>query len=450
MGSSHTFSAENKHVAVIGSGISGLSAAWLLSKTMRVTLYEANGLLGGHSNTVMVPTDHAEIAVDTGFIVYNERNYPNLVALFEQTRVETQKSTMSFAVSLEDGKLEYSGSGLNGLLGQRENIIRPRFWAMVSDVFRFYREAPQVLNSDRYLQTSLGEYLDLNSYSENFVNDHLLPMGAAIWSASAQEMRAYPLHAFVRFFVSHGLLSLNDRPQWRTVTGGSRRYVDRLAQDISGEIRLNTQVVNIRRDNDEVSVTDSNGNTDHFTDIIIAAHADQALRMLDDASPEEQRLLGAFRYTANTAVLHSDRSLMPKRKRTWSSWNYIGEKGAANNKSLCVTYWMNELQNIDRKHPLFVTLNPTRKIASERIIKSINYQHPLFDRGALDAQRDLWQLQGNQNTWFCGAYFGYGFHEDGLQAGLAAAEGLAGVKRPWNVENQSSRISQPVWHEAAQ
>lgn len=450
MSSSPSPSVEKKHVAVVGSGISGLSAAWLLSKSMRVTLYEANDRLGGHSNTVMAPADQGEIAVDTGFIVYNERNYPNLVALFEKTGVKTQKSTMSFAVSLNQGRLEYSGSGLNGLFGQRGNIIRPRFWFMISDVLRFYREAPQVLNSDRYLHASLGEYLDINDYGENFVNDHLLPMGAAIWSASAQEMRDYPLHAFVRFFVSHGLLSLNDRPQWRTVTGGSRKYVERLAQDISGEIRLNTQVVNITRDANEVLVTDNIGNTDRFTHIVIATHADQALGMLGDANPDELRLLGAFRYTANTAVLHTDQSLMPKRKRIWSSWNYIGEKDAADNKSLCVTYWMNALQDIDRKHPLFVTLNPTREIASEQIIKTINYQHPLFDRSALSAQRELWQLQGRRNTWFCGAYFGYGFHEDGLQSGLAAAESLAGVKRPWNIDNQSSRISQPVWCEVAQ
>lgn len=449
MSNSHPFSGNKKHIAVIGTGISGLSAAWLLSKTARVTVYEENSRLGGHSNTIMVARGKTEIAVDTGFIVYNERNYPNLVALFETCGVETQESNMSFAVSLNEGGLEYSGSGLNGLFGQRRNIIRPRFWSMVSDVLRFYREAPSVLDADNCVQTSLGEYLRFYNYSDDFVENHLLPMGAAIWSASADEMRAYPVQAFVRFFVSHGLLSLKDRPQWRTVTGGSRRYVERLAQTISGDIRLNTRVESIKRINDGVMVTDCKGHTERFTDVVIAAHADQALAMLDDPSFEEQKLLGAFRYTANSAVLHSDASLMPRRRRIWSSWNYTGDQNSAEKQPLCVTYWMNKLQSIDEKYPLFVTLNPTKPIAAEKIIKVIDYEHPLFDLRALEAQRALHVLQGKRNTWFCGAYFGYGFHEDGLQAGLAVAEGLAGLKRPWNVPNASSRISQPSESEAS-
>lgn len=449
MSNSHPFSGNKKHIAVIGTGISGLSAAWLLSKTARVTVYEENSRLGGHSNTIMVARGKTEIAVDTGFIVYNERNYPNLVALFETCGVETQESNMSFAVSLNEGGLEYSGSGLNGLFGQRRNIIRPRFWSMVSDVLRFYREAPSVLDADNCAQTSLGEYLRFYNYSDDFVENHLLPMGAAIWSASADEMRAYPVQAFVRFFVSHGLLSLKDRPQWRTVTGGSRRYVERLAQAISGDIRLNTRVESIKRITDGVMVTDCKGHTERFTDVVIAAHADQALAMLDDPSFEEQKLLGAFRYTANNAVLHSDTSLMPRRRRIWSSWNYTGDHNSAEKQPLCVTYWMNKLQSIDEKYPLFVTLNPTKPIADEKIIKVIDYEHPLFDLRALEAQRALHVLQGKRNTWFCGAYFGYGFHEDGLQAGLAVAEGLAGLKRPWNVPNASSRISQPSESEAS-
>lgn len=441
---------ERKRVAVIGSGISGLSAAWLLSKTMPVTLYESERQLGGHSNTVSLATESGNIPVDTGFIVYNERNYPNLVALFNETEVATQESDMSFAVSLDGGAMEYSGSGLNGLIGQRGNIIRPRFWSMMRDVMRFYRDVPSVLTSDIFAYLTLGEYLDQHGYGDAFIDDHLLPMGAAIWSASAKEMRSYPLIAFVRFFVSHGLLSLNDRPQWRTVKGGSRNYVDRLARDVSGGIRINTKVVAIARKEGQVFVTDSSGNTDCFTDVIIATHADQALGMLIDADNEENYLLGAFKYTENQAYLHSDVALMPKRKRIWSSWNYIGQKGDDGGQSVCVTYWMNRLQNIDPRHPLFVTLNPTRDIASDRVFKTINYKHPLFDVSALNAQRRLWQMQGKRNTWFCGAYFGYGFHEDGLQAGLAAAEGLAGVKRPWRVGNESSRITLPTWLMAAE
>lgn len=449
MSNSHAFSGHTKHVAVIGSGISGLSAAWLMSKTARVTLYEENDRLGGHSNTITVPCGQSEMAVDTGFIVYNERNYPNLVALFDECGVETQKSSMSFAVSLDEGRLEYSGSGLNGLFGQRSNMIRPRFWSMVRDVLRFYREAPSVLDSDNFIAISLGDYLNFYDYGDEFVEKHLLPMGAAIWSASADEMRAYPVQAFVRFFVSHGLLSFKDRPQWRTVTGGSRCYVERLAQAISGDIRLKTKVARIKRTKDGVLVTDSKGNTDRFTDVVIAAHADQALAMLDDASVEEHKLLGAFRYTANSAVLHSDESLMPKRRRIWSSWNYTGEQNNAAQQPLCVTYWMNKLQSLDETYPLFVTLNPTRPIAAEKIIKVIDYEHPLFDHRAMEAQRALHVLQGNRNTWFCGAYFGYGFHEDGLQAGLAVAEALAGIKRPWTIPDASSRIAQPAKSEAA-
>lgn len=435
--------ANQKHIAVIGSGISGLSAAWLISKTMRVTLYESDTRLGGHSNTVIAKTQHGSTPVDTGFIVYNERNYPNLIALFNEIGVETQESSMSFAVSLNDGNLEYSGSGLNGLLGQRSNIFKPRFWFMVKDVLRFYKEAPLVINSNDYSDVTLGEYLDANNYGKSFVNEHLLPMGAAIWSASAKEMRAYPLQAFVRFFVSHGLLTLNDRPQWRTVKGGSRRYVERLSQSINGDIRLNTPVVKIERNDNGVIVHDSNGRIDHYDGIVIATHADQALSILSDASQQETQLLSAFSYTPNTAVLHTDANLMPKRKRTWSSWNYIEGQEEHTNKSLCVTYWMNELQNIDRNNPLFVTLNPSKQIAPDKILQEIHYEHPLFNRDALEAQKALWDLQGDRNTWFCGAYFGYGFHEDGLQSGLAVAEEIANIKRPWNVANHSSRISRP-------
>ncbi|WP_258045616.1 NAD(P)/FAD-dependent oxidoreductase [Mesorhizobium sp. NBSH29] len=427
-------------VAIIGAGISGLSAAWLLSKTMPVTVYETGAKLGGHSNTVTISTADGVIPVDTGFIVYNERNYPNLVALFNAVGVETSASEMSFAASLDGGRLEYSGSGLNGIMGQRGNVVRPRFWRMMRDIFRFYREAPKLIGQPGMEGVTLGEYLDDNGYTPAFVDDHLLPMGAAIWSTTGAQMRAYPLVAFVRFFASHGLLSLADRPAWRTVKGGSQEYVRRLAQDLA-DIRTGTQVASILREHGGVTVIDTQGNREFFTQIVLATHADQALKLLADPDAEEQALLSAFRYTDNEAVLHSDDRLMPKRRRVWSSWNYIGETSDHESQPLCVTYWMNRLQNLDARYPLFVTLNPTRAVDEAKTIGRYNYTHPLFDVRALEAQRQLWRIQGRRNIFFCGAYFGFGFHEDGLQAGLAAAELLSGARRPWNVANESARIS---------
>lgn len=440
---------EAKRIAVIGSGISGLSAAWLMSQSASVTLYESDNRFGGHSNTVTVSGTDGDIAVDTGFIVYNERNYPNLVELFRTVGVKTQPSNMSFAVSLNGGKLEYSGSGLNGLMGQRGNIVKPQFWSMLRDLLRFYREAPLALSSSAVNDLTIGEYLDQNGYGASFVDNHLLPMGAAIWSASAEEMRAYPFKAFVRFFVSHGLLTLKDRPMWRTVTGGSRQYVKRLIKTLP-DIRLSTRVVSIERSKDGVHILDERGNREVFSDVVLATHADQTLSMLVDASDEERNILSAFRYTDNEAVLHTDPTLMPKRKRTWASWNYIGENGQDGAQSLCVTYWMNRLQNIPMTDPLFVTLNPVREIAPENILRLIHYMHPVFDRAALDAQRNLWRIQGKNRIWFCGAYCGYGFHEDGLQSGLAVAEAITGQKRPWVLENESGRIHLPPRLEAAE
>jgi uncharacterized protein len=433
----------NRRVAVIGAGISGLSAAWLLSSKLNVTVYEAEPRLGGHANTVHVRTQAGNVAVDTGFIVYNDRNYPNLVALFDHLRVPNQPSNMSFAASLDAGGFEYSGSGLSGLLGQRTNALRPRFWRMVSDIMRFYKQAPELLARDDLAATTLGDYLTQEAYSTAFVEDHLLPMGAAIWSTTASDMRAYPLHAFIRFFINHGLVSLKDRPQWRTVTGGSREYVDRLRAATKASFRSGDPVAAIRRDAFGVKITTVSGHQDRFDDVVIATHANEALRLLADASPQESALLGAFDYTPNVAVLHSDANLMPKRKQVWASWNYIGEDRQSGDQSLCVTYWMNKLQGLDEALPLFVTLNPSRTIDPRKTHQVFDYTHPLFDTKAINAQKQLWQLQGARKTWFCGAYFGSGFHEDGIQSGLACAEHLSGLRRPWTVEGESSRISLP-------
>ncbi len=427
------------NVAVIGTGIAGMSAAWLLNQNHHVTVFEKNGRIGGHSHTVDASTRQGATPVDTGFIVFNERNYPNLTALFKHLGVPTKDSEMSFAASLDGGRLEYAGTDLNGLLGQRENIIRPRFWRMVTDLIRFYREAPRLLDDPSPGDISLGDYLRNENYSDSFVDDHLLPMGAAIWSTTASEMKAYPAAAFIRFCESHGLLTLTDRPQWRTVDGGSREYVGRLTAPYRHRIRF-AGVRGLRRTSNEVLVEDHQRHVESFDHVVVAAHADEAFQMLSDADPRERRLLGGWRYTKNRAVLHRDPSLMPKRRRVWSSWNFIGGRPEEDGRRLCVTYWMNRLQSLAPGDPLFVTLNPVREPFPGMVIRDIEYAHPHFDADAMASQRDLWSLQGRRRTWYCGSYFDYGFHEDALQSGLAVAEQLGGQKRPWNVVGESDRI----------
>jgi predicted NAD/FAD-binding protein len=419
-------------VAVVGSGISGLSAAWLLSKKHRVSLFEADNRLGGHSHTV----DAAGLAVDTGFIVFNESTYPNLTALFDHIGVGTKRSDMSFAVSLDDGRLEYSGTGLLGLFAQGRNAISPRFWMMLRDLVRFYREAPR--NVAALGMITLDEYLDAAGYGDSFRNDHLYPMAAAIWSTPAANIGAYPAASFIRFCQTHGLLKLAGRPVWRTVAGGSRSYVQILSKAIP-EVVSNYPVNAIVRAKNGVEIVGGDGHRRRFDRVVIAAHADQALGMLGDPSEEERRLLGAFDYIVNDAVLHTDTRLMPQRRRVWSSWNYMTREDA-DGRRLAVTYWMNRLQGIESDRPLFVTLNPHREIEAGAILKQMRYSHPRFDARAMQAQKDLWSLQGRRSTWFCGAYFGAGFHEDGLQAGLAVAEALGGMRRPWTVPEESGRI----------
>jgi predicted NAD/FAD-binding protein len=420
------------NIAVIGSGISGLSAAWLLSRRHRVTLFEAERRLGGHSHTV----DASGVAVDTGFIVYNDATYPNLAALFRHLGVTTKPSDMSFAVSLDDGRLEYSGTGFSGLFAQGRNTVSPRFWRMLLDLVRFYREAPR--DSARLGATSLGDYLDSAGYGAAFRDDHLFPMAAAIWSTPAADIGQYPAAAFIRFCETHGLLKLSSRPIWRTVEGGSRSYVQRLSRDIP-DIVSGHSVKSIARHYDGIIATGEDGERRRFDHVVIATHADHALGMLADPSIDERRLLGAFSYLSNDAVLHSDTTLMPRRRKVWSSWNYMS-RTSGGGRQLAVTYWMNRLQGIPDGTPLFVTLNPHREVSAGTIIRRLNYRHPSFNAAAMAAQEELWSLQGVRNTWFCGSYFGSGFHEDGLQAGLAVAETLGAVRRPWTVADESGRI----------
>ena len=419
-------------VAVVGSGISGLSAAWLLSTRHHVTLYEADSRIGGHSNTVDV--DGA--AVDTGFIVYNETTYPNFSALLGHLGVETEPTNMTFAVSLDNGRLEYSGTGLMGLFAQPRNAVSPRFWGMLRELLRFYREAP--LAAADMGDMSLDAYLDSCGYGTAFRADHLYPMAAAIWSTPAAEIGDYPARAFIRFCENHGLLKLTNRPLWRTLVGGSRAYVEKLAKAIP-EIRTNTPALAVRRHRDGVEIVSRGGEVRRFDRIVLATHADQALAMLADPTAEEKRLLGAFGYCANKAVLHSDATLMPHRRRVWSSWNYMSSD-RGNSRRLAVSYWMNRLQRLPNAKPIFLTLNAHRQIHEESILYATDYTHPIFNARAMNAQSQLWSLQGERNTWFCGAYFGAGFHEDGLQAGLAVAEAIGGSRRPWVVANELDRI----------
>jgi predicted NAD/FAD-binding protein len=426
-----------KNIAVIGSGIAGMSAAWLLSQRHDVTVYEKNGRLGGHSNTITVNTSMGPTPVDTGFIVFNDATYPNLIALFEYLGVPTRASDMSFGVSLNGGRTEYSSVGAAAFLAGGRNLMSPRFWSMTLDLLRFYRHAPLELLGARDDLTSLGEYLERRGYGDAFQRDHLLPQAAAIWSASMAEIHHYPACAFVRFFENHGLLKLKGRPAWQTVAGGSRAYVEKLTASYAERVRLNTGAVAVRREPGGVWVRDARGSADRFDDVVIATHADEALAMLDDASAEERVLLGAFRYAKNRAVLHTDRALMPRREPLWASWNYVGDNPDG---GCVVSYWMNKLQRLECRENIFLTLNPRVMPRRETVLYETEYDHPLFDAAAIRAQEKLWSLQGVRNTWFCGAHFGAGFHEDGLQAGLAVAEQLGGVRRPWSVPDESGRI----------
>jgi predicted NAD/FAD-binding protein len=425
-------------VAVVGAGVGGLSAAWLLSSRHDVVLFETDGRLGGHANTTEAPGFKGPVPVDTGFIVYNEPNYPNFTALLKHLGVATLPADMALSVSLDDGKFEYSSFGMSGMFAQKRNIFSARFWAMLRDVTRFYRHGPKDLAGLEAPLTSLDDYLEQKGYCQAFRDDHLLPQAAAIWSTPLAAIREYPAAALIRFFQNHGMMQVFGRGLWRTVDGGSRAYVRALAAQFTGEVRTSARVTGVRRVPGGAEVRDATGRVERFDQVVIATHGDTALGLLEDASPEERRLLGAFRYSRNQAVLHTDASLMPRRKAAWTSWNHIGRREAP--EEGCVTYWMNRLQTLKDAPDLFVTLNPTRPIAPDAVIRSEVYDHPLFDAGAIAAQREIWSLQGTRATWFCGSYFGHGFHEDALQAGLAVAEQLGGVRRPWSVGDESGRI----------
>ena len=420
-------------IAIIGAGISGMGAAYLLHQAgYAITLYEKAPMTGGHTRTLEVDYADACVPVDTGFIVYNEPNYPNLCGLFKHLDVATQKSDMSFAITMDGGKFEWSARSLSAVFGQRRNLLRPSFYRMIRDVRRFNTNALAMVEAEPSL--TLDGLMKKLHLGEGFQRYYLLPMGGAIWSCPPAQMLDFPALTFVQFFKNHGLLSMTGQHQWYFVTGGSKNYMEKLTASYRDRIRAGCAVTAVTRRDGKVQVTDSKGATETYDDVVFACHANETLAMLQDATPEEKETLGAFRYQRNIAYLHRDARLMPKRKICWASWVYhaqTAQGGRADTQAIGVTYWMNLLQAIDQKYPLFVTLNPAVEIPAELVFNRHEFEHPIFTRETLVAQENLPQLQGKQHSWFCGAYTRYGFHEDGLLSAVRVAQGM-GVPIPWH------------------
>ena len=421
-------------VAIVGSGIAGLSAAHALGGHVDITLFEAGSWFGGHTHTVDVTLPGSEgpvtHGVDTGFLVFNERTYPRLIALFAALDVRTVKSDMSFSVQVPgafgDRPLEWSGSSLNTVFAQRANLARPRFLRMLSDLLRFNRLATRLAQdgAEAAMLQPLGEFLREQGFSDEFRDWYLLPMIGCIWSCPTDQMLQFPVATLIRFCHNHGLLQVSDRPQWWTVAGGARNYVERILERV-GDKRLNTPVRRVTRDAAGISVQ-TDGGTERFDQVVMATHPDQALAAISDASAQERQLLGAIRYQSNRAVLHTDTSVMPKNRSAWAAWNY--ERGsigpAGEQPQVCLHYWLNQLQPLPWSQPVLVSLNPSREIARKQVMGEYDYEHPVFDLPAIQAQTGITQLQGQRRTWFCGAWMGYGFHEDGLKAGQDVARSL--------------------------
>lgn len=431
-------------IAIIGSGISGNAAAWALTQPLGndqvsdVVMYERRDRIGGHSCTVDIDYDGTPMNVDVGFIVYNERNYPNLVALFDHLGVETVESDMSFGVSMNNGAFEWSGKSLRTVFAQAKNLFSPSFWLMIRDMFRFNKQAPRDLKDGTLEGLSMRDYLRKHEFSKVFEEKYLAPMGAAIWSTPHASIMDFPATNFIQFFDNHRLMhKKSERPKWRTVVRGSRSYVSKIIAPFQHNIRLNCVVVKVVRRNGQVHVTDQNGHEDIFDHIIFAGHTDQTLSALDDASPKEKEILSAVQYRDNDVYLHRDQKLMPKRRSVWSAWNYIETPDKTQEKTgVCVSYFANMLQNIDQANPVFVSLNPATPPQADLTFAKHQFAHPQFNNDALAAQQALSDIQGVNNTWFCGAWCGYGFHEDGLKSGLEVAEKL-GATIPWrNTERE--------------
>lgn len=421
-------------VAIVGAGISGLAAAHALRDSARITLFEASDYFGGHAHTatVSLPTspgsgERVAHGVDTGFLVYNDRTYPELIRLFADLGVATADSDMSFSVQATrpgGGRLEWSGSSLATVFAQRRNLVDPRFLGMLADLMRFNRLTTRIAlaGTEGELAQPLGDFLDAHRFGPAFRDWYFLPMMACIWSCPTAQMLAFPVATMIRFCHNHGLIQIANRPQWRTVRGGSRQYVEKIVAGLS-DARLNTPVRRIERDADGVHIATDAG-TEAFDHLVLATHSDQALALLAEPSPAEAAVLGAIRYQPNHAVLHTDASVLPERSSAWAAWNYQRADGARESGGVCLHYLLNKLQPLPWSQPVIVSLNPVREIARSEVMAEYDYAHPVLDLAAIDAQSRVPALQGQRRTWFAGAWMGYGFHEDGLKAGLAAARGL--------------------------
>lgn len=417
-------------IAVVGAGIAGLSAAWLLHRSgHHVVLYEANDYAGGHSNTVDVCLQGVAAPVDTGFLVHNDRTYPNLTRLFRLLGVAVHETEMTFSVALEQPQLEWAGTSLGSLFVQRRNLLRGRFWHMLGDILRLHRLAPQLQLEAHASGETLGEILDRHRFGQPLRDWYLLPMGAAIWSSSTRGMARFPAATFFDFCRNHGLMQVLDRPQWKTVLGGSREYVRRMLTGC-GQLRLQSPVTRVRRSEQGVHISSRYGE-EHYHQLVLACHSDQALALLSDADAAEQSVLGRLPYQRNRAVLHTDASFLPQRRAAWAAWNYRVGRPGQSDQPVMVSYLLNKLQPLPFSQPVIVTLNPYRE--PEQVLAEFDYAHPVFDTAAIAAQCDLAQIQGQRHTWFAGAWAGYGFHEDGLKAGMAVARGLQ-AEIPWQLD----------------
>ena len=402
-------------IGVIGSGISGLSSAYYLSKKNEVDLFEKDNHFGGHSYTFDIKEKNKKVPVDLGFIVFNKTTYPNLINFFEELKVPYEKSDMSFSVSVKDSNIEYGGTGFNSLFARKNNLFNFNFIKMIYEIISFYKSAPVLLKKD-LKNLTLGNYLDNSKISKYFVNYHIIPMVAAIWSMPFSKARDIPFELFLNFFNNHGLFKLKDRPQWYTVTNRSRNYVSKVLDKINGEYFKNYEIKKIIRSDDNVRIfINTLGEYRDYDHVVLACHADQSLKLINNPSNEEKEILNEFTYISNEAYLHTDVDLMPNKINAWSSWNSISKKDLT---KTCVTYWLNKLQNLDTNKNYFLTLNPITKIKDSKIIKKINFTHPYLNNKSFEMQNRLKDLQGKKRLWFSGSYFGYGFHEDGLKSSL--------------------------------
>ena len=407
-------------IAVIGSGISGLSSAYYLSKKNEVDLFEKDDHFGGHSYTLDLNLDK-KISVDIGFIVFNYETYPKLTNFFKENEVEVEKSDMSFSVKVEGTNFEYCGKGLKGMFSNKSNIFNLKFLKMFKDIIKFYKSCDQINKYDKKI--TLGQFLEKKKWSKEFINFHLVPMVSAIWSMPPYEAKNMPLSFFLNFFKNHGLFKLKNRPQWYTVSNRSKTYVNKILSKISGEYFKNYQISKIIRTLNGVKLYyGDKSEFFNYDKVVIATHADQAISLIEDATQDEKQILPNFKYRENLAVIHTDQNVMPKNERAWSSWNSYVEPNKLNKTSL--TYWLNLLQNLKTKENIFLTLNPIQEIQSNKILKSVKFTHPYYDQGALDNQTNLKSLQNKKNILFCGSYFGYGFHEDGIKSSIEMIKNL--------------------------